>query len=207
LARIAVAMPMGRLMKKIQCQLTASVMMPPSRRPIEPPPEAMKPKTPIAFACSLGSGNMVTIMPRITAEVSAPPTPWMKRAAINHVPLWATPQSSEAAVNNARPARKTRRWPSRSPMRPASRSSPPNAIRYPLTTHARLLWEKPRSSWIVGRATLTTVPSTTIISMPVQSTYRASQRLSFVPAGEVLLATASAVIRWSPSGSDAFRHP
>ena len=29
----------------------------------------------IAFACSRGSGNIVTIMPSTTAEVIAPPTP------------------------------------------------------------------------------------------------------------------------------------
>jgi hypothetical protein len=29
-----------------------------------------------------GLANIVTIMPRITADVSAPPTPWMKRATI-----------------------------------------------------------------------------------------------------------------------------
>ena len=76
-------MPIGRLMKKIQCQEIASVSTPPASRPIEPPAEATKPKTPIALACSRGSGNIVTIMPRITAEVSAPPTPCTKRAPIS----------------------------------------------------------------------------------------------------------------------------
>ena len=36
---------------------------------------------------------------------------------------------SDATVKTARPAMKTRRWPSRSPRRPASSSRPPNAIR------------------------------------------------------------------------------
>ena len=31
-----------------------------------------------------GAGNIVTIMPRITAEVSAPPMPWTKRAPISN---------------------------------------------------------------------------------------------------------------------------
>ena len=39
-ARNAVAMPIGRLTKKIQCQLMASVSTPPASRPIEPPAEA-----------------------------------------------------------------------------------------------------------------------------------------------------------------------
>jgi hypothetical protein len=36
------AAPIGRLMKKIQCQLSASVSEPPASRPIEPPLETMK---------------------------------------------------------------------------------------------------------------------------------------------------------------------
>ena len=34
-------MPIGRLMKKIQCQLIVSVSAPPASRPIEPPEETM----------------------------------------------------------------------------------------------------------------------------------------------------------------------
>ena len=79
-----------------------------------------------------------------------------------------------------RPMRKTRRCPIRSPARPASSSSPPNAIKYALTTQARLLDENPRSSWMVGRATFTIVASSTIISMPAHSTYSAAQRFRSV---------------------------
>ena len=35
----------------------------------------------LALAWSRGSGNMVTITPRMTVEVRAPPTPWVIRAA------------------------------------------------------------------------------------------------------------------------------
>ena len=77
------ATPIGRLTKKIQCQLIAWVITPPSSSPIEAPAAATKLKTPIAFACSAGSGNIVTIMPRITAEAIAPPTPWTNRATIS----------------------------------------------------------------------------------------------------------------------------
>ena len=121
-------MPIGRLIRKIQCQLIASVMTPPSSSPIEPPAEATKPKTPIAFAWCAGSGNIVTIIPRITAEASAPPMPWTKRAPISISWLWEAAQSSEATVKIARPTRKTRRWPTRSPSRPASSSRPPKGI-------------------------------------------------------------------------------
>ena len=122
-------MPTGTLMKKIQCQLIASVSTPPASRPIEPPAEATKPYTPIAFACSRGSGNIVTIIPSTTAEVSAPPTPCTKRAPISMPWLGATAHSTEAAVKTARPIRKILRCPIRSPRRPASSSRPPNGIR------------------------------------------------------------------------------
>src|SRR5215218_6234145 len=70
-------------------------------------------------------------------------------------------------------------------MRPASRSRPPKAIRYALTTQARALCEKPRSAWIEGSATFTIVASRTIISMPAHRTYSASQRLG--PGDSVVL--------------------
>lgn len=73
-------------------------------------------------------------------------------------------------VNTARPDRNIVRRPMRSPIRPAKSSNPPKAIMYALTTHARFEPVKPRSSWIVGSATFTTVPSSTIMSMPVHST-------------------------------------
>ena len=113
---------------KIQCQLIASVRTPPASSPIEPPAEATKPKTPIAFACCAGSGNIVTIIPRITAEASAPPMPCTKRAPISISWLTEAAQTSEAVVKTVRPMRKMRRWPTRSPIRPASSSKPPKGI-------------------------------------------------------------------------------
>ena len=69
------ATPIGRLTKKIQCQLISCVITPPASSPIEAPAAATKLNTAIAFGCSVGSGNIVTIMPRITAEAIAPPAP------------------------------------------------------------------------------------------------------------------------------------
>ena len=129
MASTAVAIPIGMLTKKIQCQLIDWVRTPPTSRPIDAPAEATKPKTPIALACSRGSGNIVTIMPRITAEAIAPPTPWTKRAAISISWLPAIPQANEAVVKTPNPARKMPRREIRSPSRPESSSRPPNAIR------------------------------------------------------------------------------
>ena len=83
----------------------------------------------MALACSRGSGNMVTIMPRMTAEVIAPPTPWMNRAVISMAWFCASPQASDAAVKTTRPASMTPRREMMSPRRPASSSRPPKAIR------------------------------------------------------------------------------
>ena len=73
-------MPIGTFTKKIQCQSMPCVRMPPASNPIEAPADATKEKTPIAFACSRGSVNIVMMIPRITLEVSAPPAPCSSRA-------------------------------------------------------------------------------------------------------------------------------
>ena len=115
------------LIRKIQCQLSASVRTPPSTWPIEAPAAPVKAKTPSALARSRGSGNSVTRMPRLTAEDAAPPTPCAKRAATSIAGEVAAPATAEAARNSAMPARNIRLRPSRSPSRPASSSRPPKA--------------------------------------------------------------------------------
>ena len=82
--------------KKIQCQLIDWVSTPPATSPTAPPAEATNAYTPIAFACSRGSGNIVTIIPRITAEVIAPPMPWTNRAPTSIAWLCAKPHTSVA---------------------------------------------------------------------------------------------------------------
>src|SRR2546421_11251839 len=141
-------------------------------------------------------------MPRITAEVIAPPTPWTKRAAISTPWLCASPHSSEAPVNTPRPARRTPRREIRSPSRPASSSRPPKAIRYALTTHARLDGEKPRSLWMAGSATLTTVASRTIMSIPTQSTTSATQRWRFSAADSGGTGSGSDTVDSSPVANE-----
>ena len=71
----------------------------------------------------------MTIMPRITAEVIAPPTPCTNLATTSIPWLLERPHSSEATVKIASPARNTHRRERRSPSLPASSSKPPNAIR------------------------------------------------------------------------------
>jgi hypothetical protein len=113
-------------------------------------------------------------MPRLTAEATAPPAPCAKRATISNAWVSARPQANDATVNRARPPRNTRLSPTRSPSRPASSSSPPNAIRYPLTTHSSPVALNPSARWIDGSATVTIVPSKMIIMVTAQSTASAS---------------------------------
>jgi hypothetical protein len=86
-------------------------MTPPSSTPIDPPPAATNPKTPIAFARSAGSGNEVTTSESATAETIAAPRPCTARALIRVAGEVASPQPSEATVNTAIPVRNRRRWP------------------------------------------------------------------------------------------------
>ena len=174
------AMPIGTLTRKIQCQSSESVSTPPSSTPIEPPPDATNPKTPIAFARSAGSVNRFIISESETAEATAPPTPCTARAAISTPCDSASPQQIEAIVNSAMPPMNSVRWPYRSPRRPPRSRNPPNVSRYAFTTHASEVDEKPRSSLMEGSATFTIVVSSTIMSVPRQRTIRAYQRVRSV---------------------------
>ena len=94
-----------------------------------PPPEATKPKIPIAFARSAGSVKSVIISDSATAETTAPPTPWTALAATRTPCEFASPQPTEARVKSAIPIRNSRRWPKRSPSRPPSSRKPPKVSR------------------------------------------------------------------------------
>ena len=85
--------------------------MPPSKTPIEPPPEATKPKMPIALARSAGSVNSRIVSDRETADATAPPTPCTARAVSRKPCEVARPQQSEASVKSAIPEMNSRRCP------------------------------------------------------------------------------------------------
>ena len=102
-------MPIGKLTRKIQCQLSVSVRIPPSRTPMLPPPDATKPKIPIAFARSAGSVNRPIISESETADATAPPSPCTDRAAIRNHWVVASPHASEASVKVEMPAMNNRR--------------------------------------------------------------------------------------------------
>jgi hypothetical protein len=117
--------PIGKLTRKIQCQLSMSVRMPPSSTPMLPPPEATNPKIPIAFARSPGSVKRFIISESETADATAPPMPWTERAATRNHCVVARPHASEATVKTEIPAMNKRWCPNRSPSLPPSRRKPP----------------------------------------------------------------------------------
>ncbi len=103
------AAPIGTLTRKIQCQLSRSVRIPPRRTPRLPPPAATNPNTPIAFVRSAGSTNSDIISESDTAETTAPPSPCTTRAAMSIASLDASPQVSDASENSVIPAMNSRR--------------------------------------------------------------------------------------------------
>ncbi len=103
--------PTGTFTRKIQCQLSTSVRIPPSSTPIDPPPEATKPKTPMAFARSAGSVKSIIMSESETAETIAPPSPCTARAVTSITSPFESPQTIDATVKSTIPIRKSFRWP------------------------------------------------------------------------------------------------
>ena len=66
---------------------------------------------PMAFARSPVSVNRSMMSESATAVTTAPPIPWIARAAISMRRDVATPQPIDAAVNRMSPSRNSRRWP------------------------------------------------------------------------------------------------
>src|SRR6266496_2756135 len=78
----------------------------------------------------------------------------------------ARPHHSDAPVKITRPAMKIARRPSRSASFPPVRSSTPNVRAEAFTTHSSSEIPMPRSFWIDGSATFTTVLSSMIMNSP-----------------------------------------
>jgi hypothetical protein len=173
MAKNATTRPIGTLTNSTQRQLRYWTSSPPAIRPTAPPATLIAAYTPIARLRGGPSGKVTAISDSAVGAANAPPMPCTTRAVSSHSWLVANPPSSEASENSRRPAMKIRRRPSRSPDLPPSRSSPPNASAYALTTHSRLVPEKPSAVWMWGWATLTLVASSTTMSWAGAITARA----------------------------------
>ena len=112
-------MPMGRLMKKIQRQPIVETNTAPSVGPAS----AATAQTELNAPCIRARCSIVNRSPTIvsaTGRMQPAPTPCRARKATSQAMLGAQPQSSDVAVNQARPARSTRRRPWMSASRPHS---------------------------------------------------------------------------------------
>jgi hypothetical protein len=136
----------------------------------------------------------------------APATPCSPRATISVGPSGAAPQARERMPKATMPARKTRRAPKRSPSEPPTSSSDPSVSRYASTTHCCSARPPPRSRWIAGSATLTTVESTkTTIEPRMQATrtrrFRVSGARRSILAGTSAGAPAFRPVQADPRGA------
>jgi hypothetical protein len=139
------------------------VRAPPASTPTVAPLAPMAPHSPSALLRSAPSGNMFITIDSAAGSSRAEPRPWAPRMMIRNVPLGASAQASEAAVNSASPAMNVRLRPSRSAARPPSSRNPPKVRAYAVTTHCRSDSAKCSLAPIVGSATLTTSMSTAVM--------------------------------------------
>src|SRR4051794_24549333 len=158
-AAAALASASGTMIANTQRQPSRPVIAPPSSSPAMTPSVAMAARTESARVRSAPAGKRLPISARPAGTASAEPRPWTARAAIRTPSAGAAAARSAPAANSAMPATSIRRRPYRSPSRPPSSSTPPNARPYAVSTHWPAIGAAPRSRWIVGSAIATERPS------------------------------------------------
>ena len=93
-------MPIGRLMKKIQCQLATSISQPPRIGPAIGPSSIGTPRTAITRPIRAGPAALVMIV--MPSGISMPPPrPWKTRKVISEPMFQASPQAMENRTNRA----------------------------------------------------------------------------------------------------------
>ena len=116
------ATPTGMLIQKIERQPRDETSTPPMTGPraMETPTTAAH--TPIAWARSWGSTNVLVMMDMATGLSIDAPTPWSMRNATRAPRLGARLHSSEPVAKTVRPIMKVRLRPNRSAIEPESMS-------------------------------------------------------------------------------------
>jgi hypothetical protein len=152
----------GRLRKKIARQLTCSVSSPPTTGPIASASAETPAHVPIARPRSAGGKALVTIE-SVAGIMKAAPIPCTARLITSQASFGAKPAVADESANTLTPKKKARRRPKMSPRRPAVTSSTAIASVYALIVHSSAESDAPRSSWIEGSATFTTVLSSMIM--------------------------------------------
>ena len=125
----------------------------------------------------MGSVNSSATRPKAAGVAMASPIPCRKRLATSMAESTAAPLRAEAMANTVTPMRNIRLRPRRSANRPPRRRSPPAVRTYPSTTQARPARLKSRLVSMRGRATFTTVISSTMMNWTRAMTARAAHRL------------------------------
>lgn len=158
------AIPSGTFTRNIIRQPAPAMSSPPIDGPSVVPIADIVPRSPIALPMR-PFGTVSPTTATVSAIMIAAPSPCTARAATSTGSVGAAPQSSEATVKSAIPARSSRRRPTRSPRRPAPTMSAVIAMRYAITTHCTARKEAPNASARVGSATLAMLVSSDGISM------------------------------------------
>jgi len=193
---ISATRPRGTFSRNTQRQFS-SVSTPPSSGPAAIARPVVAPNTANALprsrpwkSCAIRAGA--------TANMTAAPTPCTPRATSSMIELGAAPQHSDAIVNTQSPTVQTRRRPRRSASEPAVSSSEAREIEYASITHWMQLKLMFRSRWIDGRATLTTVKSSSSMNVAMETVASIHQRRP-VFSGAALSGSTSTVTDMKPS--------
>ena len=175
----SVAITNGMLTRKIHRHDAASISDPPTNGPITAAIPDHAVHDPIAPPRSAG-GKAATITASALGVKSAPNTPCKPRAPTTNQIDGATAHSSDAAPKPPTPSANTRRSPNTSPSDPPTRISDPSASRYAFEIHCWPARPPPRSRWIAGSATLTTVASSPATNDPMIAATRTRRLLAAV---------------------------
>jgi hypothetical protein len=126
------------------------------------------------------AGKAAAMIDSVAGFMRAAPAPWTTLATISSVPELESPHHSDASVKTAIPVTKSSRRPYASASFPPISMSDANVRAYPATIHSSSERPTPRSSWIDGNATFTTVLSSMIMKSP-NETAASVHHLRFSP--------------------------
>ena len=138
---------------------------PPTSGPIASASAETPAQIPIAIPRWRG-GNVAEMIASVAGFISAAPTPWTMRPPISDWPASASPQKRDEIVKITIPITKMRRRPNMSASFPPVSISAAKLSAYPVTIHWSSERPTPRSRWIDGTATFTTVLSSMIMNSP-----------------------------------------
>ena len=153
-ARRIAAIPIGTLIRKIQCHERNAVRSPPSGGPnvkAIPPVVAITPIPSPRFP----SGRNLVIKRGAAAAIMEAPRPWIPRAIIITERIGEIAERSEPAAKMKNPIEKTSRIFPLSATRPNAKINPAMISRYAITIHEPAEISMPYSAAITGIATFT----------------------------------------------------